>query len=841
MKKSSKLVIKVLRYFLLSLLLVSNVDAQRRTEQRYTKTPDLIVGERAWYDVRYYGAHKDSSASWNTPKFQAACDSAFNDGGGIVYIPPGTWTVGNDSIVVKSNVTIQGAGIGATKVDFYKTVHDSSNGTDVFSVDGDSNIVFTDFEINGNADITIKVGNKAVYGEWDHGINVLNAQRVTIKNMYIHDTGGDGTYWASVDYSKVHNCIIDIQPKKASAPQVGRNAIAIVDGEQNIISNNLLSGGVPAAIDLEPNENQVVTDIDVIGNNIYNAKVGINMQGTATNSTLARINMVGGSIDASTDVSVRIDSCLDWSVNGVEISNGASWGIYILDAAKDGSISNCKIHDNVGFGIVTLDSCENIEMVNNEVYRNSSHGIKITGTSGSECKRLIFIGNKAWNNDSGDTDQFSGIYSEYSDSCVFIANSCFDEQTTETQQYGFDIRNSDNVLFHYTNNGYRNEQGLLNVTGNTGFIRNNNMWDNSVLVGDYANFAAALVDASPGKPLVLIGKYDINDGGILVDKDSITVYLIGALIYSTRSDTTDAFIVNLANHVKLIGECTIDGGLNHNIEEGLRADSSDYLYAENFTFNKMTSYGASLTYCSFFTLQNMDSDSTDGCVTLDANSDSGRVVFVNATEYSGSPVADNGTDNTVMWVTGDNDIRVQQWTIRSGMKIGTDANYFSADETGAALFVGTGGLIAAEIYTYDSGATITIGTAGIANKVQVTAFSVNGYSLNMTPDHSNDHITVVKAGMYLCKVSLTIASTGGGGADEFGFSVWKNNGTSEFQNCHGHRKLAGGGGDTGSVTLSGILDLAVNDTIEVWCWNESSTDDLIIDDVTLTLIQIGGT
>ena len=45
----------------------------------------------------------------------------------------------------------------------------------------------------------------------------------------------------------------------------------------------------------------------------------------------------------------------------------------------------------------------------------------------------------------------------------------------------------------------------------------------------------------------------------------------------------------------------------------------------------------------------------------------------------------------------------------------------------------------------------------------------------------------------------------------------------------------------GSVTISGILDLAVNDTIELWCWNEDSTDDLIVDDATMTLIQIGGT
>ena len=94
---------------------------------------------------------------------------------------------------------------------------------------------------------------------------------------------------------------------------------------------------------------------------------------------------------------------------------------------------------------------------------------------------------------------------------------------------------------------------------------------------------------------------------------------------------------------------------------------------------------------------------------------------------------------------------------------------------------------------------------------------------------------------YFCKVSLHIESAGGGGADLFGFAVYKNNGTTLFENCHGHRQLTGGGGDVGSVSLSGIIDLAVNDTVEVWVWNEDSTDDLVVEDITLTLYQLGGT
>ena len=167
-------------------------------------------------------------------------------------------------------------------------------------------------------------------------------------------------------------------------------------------------------------------------------------------------------------------------------------------------------------------------------------------------------------------------------------------------------------------------------------------------------------------------------------------------------------------------------------------------------------------------------------------------------------------------------------------------NYMEVSATGDVVFVGTAGLAYGGISAYDAGATITITTAGIANKVQITAFDTDDPNNNTTPAHAQDHITITKAGDYMVNVSISAESAAAGGADEFGFAVYKNNGATLFQNLHVHRKLGGGGGDTGSVSMSGIVTLAVNDTIEVWCWNEDSTDNVVIDDITLSLTQIGG-
>ena len=151
-----------------------------------------------------------------------------------------------------------------------------------------------------------------------------------------------------------------------------------------------------------------------------------------------------------------------------------------------------------------------------------------------------------------------------------------------------------------------------------------------------------------------------------------------------------------------------------------------------------------------------------------------------------------------------------------------------------------GGLAFGEISTYEAGTTLTISGTGIGNKVQVTAFTVNGESNLTTPDHTNDHITIVKAGKYLVTISMSFESAGATSYVLSG-SLWKNNGATQYQNVHMSRSLSGGGGDFGSSSMSGICDFATNDTIELWIWNETNTNDVIIDDVTLSIVQIGGT
>jgi len=157
------------------------------------------------------------------------------------------------------------------------------------------------------------------------------------------------------------------------------------------------------------------------------------------------------------------------------------------------------------------------------------------------------------------------------------------------------------------------------------------------------------------------------------------------------------------------------------------------------------------------------------------------------------------------------------------------------------VFVGAGsGLPYGEIYGSEVASEIAIAGTGIANKVQITSFASDGLSNLATPDHTNDHITVVKTGIYKITCSISAESAAGGGADTFGYAVYKNNGATQFANTHINRQMAGGGGDVASITLQGLVSLTAADTIEVWVWNNSSTSNIVIDDITLNIIEIGG-
>ena len=159
-------------------------------------------------------------------------------------------------------------------------------------------------------------------------------------------------------------------------------------------------------------------------------------------------------------------------------------------------------------------------------------------------------------------------------------------------------------------------------------------------------------------------------------------------------------------------------------------------------------------------------------------------------------------------------------------------------DNGDLTFIGAGsGLPYADMHAIDSSTVTTITTAGVA--VQVTIFDTNGPSNLATPDHTNDHITIIKDGDYKINVTATVNSVAGSGS-RFQMNCQKNNGASVLGGLHVDRSLAGGGVSSGSASMTAIVTLADGDTVEVWIENETNTQNYVVEDIDINLIQIGG-
>jgi len=185
---------------------------------------------------------------------------------------------------------------------------------------------------------------------------------------------------------------------------------------------------------------------------------------------------------------------------------------------------------------------------------------------------------------------------------------------------------------------------------------------------------------------------------------------------------------------------------------------------------------------------------------------------------------------------GDGTLRAIKPQTTLKIDLGSNALQFNDLHMGGDLIHGTdgGGLVFGEIYVEGNSTADTITTA---TSTQMSRFDTDGESNLITPSHTNDHLTITKAGKYLVTISISFS---GDNSVDWKFTLCKNNGASNFLNVHTNRKL-GSAGDIGSASMSGIVDLAVNDTVELWMEHSSGVNKYItIQDCTMSVVQVGG-
>ena len=109
----------------------------------------------------------------------------------------------------------------------------------------------------------------------------------------------------------------------------------------------------------------------------------------------------------------------------------------------------------------------------------------------------------------------------------------------------------------------------------------------------------------------------------------------------------------------------------------------------------------------------------------------------------------------------------------------------------------------------------------------------------VTSNQANEQITVTKAGDYKITSCFVVENNAGSG-HVVEAEIQANNGTKFFSNLHQHRTLAAGT-DKGTMSLCGIVTLAVDDDIELWLSSDSgAAKNVTVSEASMSLIQIGG-
>jgi hypothetical protein len=399
-----------------------------------------------------YGAIGDGSVE-DDAAIQKAIDDIQTEGGGIVWIPEGTYKVANKLVITSSNVTLQGCNMGASII---KT---NSATADILELgDGSStvrNLVVRDIAFSasvtrsaGAAIDLRKVINTYIQNVWFEaqftGIGTSGANtNITIDNIIatgaIEATGHTILLTAGRDYF-MSNVITD--NLEDEQPEAG---IRLRDVSNVFIStSHFLRSGHGILID--PPAGDTVSKVFISDCKVELGDIGT---GGGSKSGVGKgIYLIAGTATSTiTNVSISNTLCSENAEHGIMITGHAS-------STVDGvSINNCKSFENLFHGIALAKGI-NVEI----------EGCTIAG------------------NDSGDSDTYNGINVTAGVTLFKISGNTIGQSSAaaDTQNLGINIAAGASDEFQITGNTIvNNKNGSLTdaSTGDNKVIDTSNLFD----------------------------------------------------------------------------------------------------------------------------------------------------------------------------------------------------------------------------------------------------------------------------------------------------------------------------------------------------------------------------
>jgi parallel beta-helix repeat protein len=175
--------------------LSANVAASLNNADNATPKGSLV------YNVKDYNAKGDGSTD-DTATIQSTLDTAYTAGGGIVFIPAGTYIIDpNPGLQVKTGVTLQGAGANS----LLKLKAGSVHTDNLVKSESWTNVTMRDFAVDGNR--TAQAGSPGSYTHTQYGIYFGGTTNSLVQNVFVKSTTGVGIHIYNGQGVTVLDCV----------------------------------------------------------------------------------------------------------------------------------------------------------------------------------------------------------------------------------------------------------------------------------------------------------------------------------------------------------------------------------------------------------------------------------------------------------------------------------------------------------------------------------------------------------------------------------------------------------------------------------------------------------